>query len=187
MAGRLAAERPVPFREPFQDVAITDVNAFETNSKLAQRDFQTKVAHMSAYDITIQPAIIQTRLCDHVKNLIAVDDLTVSIDHNHAITVAIERDPQVRPVDAYRTCQSPRIGRTKPVVDIQTVWLGPDGNDISADLVQYIGSDVVGRTMRAIHDNLKAAKIQFGRDRALAELDVAPTRILETRGLAETG
>ena len=75
--------------------------------------------------------------------------------------------------------------RADAVVDVDAVRLGADGDDVRAELVEYRRRHVVGGAVRAVDDDAPALEIELGRERALAEFDVAAAGVLDPARLAE--
>ena len=63
---------------------------------------------------------------------------------------------------------------TVAFVDVETVWGDTDGHHIRTQFIEHAGSDLVGRPVCAIHDDLVTPKIFAHGVGALAELDVTP-------------
>ena len=74
---------------------------------------------------------------------------------------------------------------TKSIINIQTVGLRSNGDYICAELMKYIRSRVISRTMIAIENDFQATKIMIIWKRAFAKLDVASARIINPLHLAE--
>src|SRR5262249_19040261 len=71
--------------------------------------------------------------------------------------------------------------------DVEAVGLARDRDHLRAQLVEHGRRDVVGRAVRAIHDDLEPFQIELVRERALAELDVASGSVGDAERLAELG
>ena len=104
-----------------------------------------------------------------------------------AIRIAIERDAVVGPLFAHRVHQGGRRCRAEAGVDVETIGLAADGDDLGAEFVEHVGRDLVGGAVRGIDDDLQAFQRQVVGEGALAELDVATLRIVEPARLAEPG
>ena len=74
---------------------------------------------------------------------------------------------------------------TKSIVNIQPVGLRSDGDYISAELMEYVRSRVISRTMSAIDNDFQATKIMIIWKCAFAKLDVASARIVNPLHLAK--
>src|SRR4029077_19057813 len=71
------------------------------------------------------------------------------------------------------------------VVYVEPVGIRSYRFDVGAQLVENMGSDVIGRAVRAVDDDLHSAKVEGGRERALAELDVAAAGVFDAAGFPE--
>jgi hypothetical protein len=58
-------------------------------------------------------------------------------------------------------------------------------DDIGAEFVEHVRCNVIGRTMGTVDNDLQSFQVELGRKRALAELDVAPGRVVEPLDLAK--
>ena len=68
---------------------------------------------------------------------------------------------------------------TDTVVDVETVGRGRHRGHARTEFMEDCGRGLVGRTMRAIDDQVQAAQIKIGREGGFAEFDVAPGGIFE--------
>ncbi len=109
----------------------------------------------------------------------------MTVDELQAVGVAIEGDTVVGLVGAHRANQRIRRRRAHVFVDIETVWLRPDGNDLGPQFVKHRWRDVIGRAMRAVHHQPQTLEGEVIGKRALAEFDVATRGIIESSCLAE--
>src|SRR5205085_3959055 len=78
-----------------------------------------------------------------------------------------------------------RMHRAATFVDVHAVGLVAHGEYFGAELVKNRRRDVIRRAVRAVDDDLETLQIELARIRALAELDVAPTRVVDAECLAE--
>ena len=133
-------------------------------------NLQTQVAHHGANHRSLQGPRFLTRTRDDVQKLVAVDDPAQVIDHDEAITVAIERESDMGPNAGHRELQQIRRRRSAAVVDVAAVGRAADGNDLRAEVGQHARADFVGRAVCAIDHDLHARQINAGFDRRGAEL-----------------
>ncbi len=124
-------------------------------------------------------------LGDNVEQLIAVVEFACSINHDQAITVAVECDADVCFMLDHSFLQILRFGRAVAVIDVLAVRFGADSDYVRAEFVEDVACDVVGGAVRAVHHDLHAAQVHVCREGALAEFDIAADRIFDTLGFAE--
>ena len=148
---------------------------------------EAEVAHQGADDLAAHRPVGKTVLGDHIQEPIAVDQLPFAIDHQHTVAVAVEGDAQIGVFLQDRSAQGLRVGGADIAVDIETVRIGTDADDLGAELLEDIGRRVVGRAIGAIDHDLETAKVHARRNGALAELDVAPVGVVDPLHLAERG
>ena len=79
------------------------------------------------------------------------------------------------------------MGGAHPLVDVQSVGRTANADHFSAQLVKYIGRDVIGRSVRGIHHDLQSLEGELVGTRTLAELNVTPGGIVQTPRLAQSG
>jgi hypothetical protein len=115
---------------------------------------------------------------DHVEQLVAVVDRPARIRHDEAIAVAVQRDAQVGLVPQHRRLQLRGRGGAEQVVDVEAVRRHAHRHHVRAQLVEHVRRHAVGRAVGAIHHQLQPAQVEMRRKRRLAELDVAPARIV---------
>jgi hypothetical protein len=60
------------------------------------------------------------------------------------------------------------------VVDVQAVRRTPDGDDLGAQLMKYLGCDQIGRAVCTIHHDLHTLERQIVGESALAKFDITP-------------
>ncbi len=107
------------------------------------------------------------------------------VDHDHAVSVAIQRDTQIGFFCDHTRLQGTDVGSADLFIDVNAVWLTTNGDNIGAQLTQYIWRNVIRRTISAIHHNFKLAQAQFIREGAFAKLDIATGGIDDTGGFTQ--
>ena len=95
-----------------------------------------------------------------------------------AVRIAIQRDAQVCVVFHHRRRQGFGRGGAKAGVDVEAVRRGADRDYFGAQLVEHVRRDRVGGAVGAVDHDLQAAQVQLVREGALAEFDVAASRIV---------
>src|SRR5690606_26337675 len=131
-----------------------------------QRLLQPKIAHDRADDGVDRHAGLAPRAREDEQQLVAIDDLALVIDHDQAITVAIQRDAEIGLVLEDRGLHMPGMRRAALFVDIETVRRRADADHLGAEFAEYARGNMVGRAMRTVDDDAKALEVKAERDRA---------------------
>ena len=106
-------------------------------------------------------------------DLVAIDQRAGFIDDDHAIRVAIERNTDIGAHFVHLLGEGGRVGRPAFLVDVETVRLVVDGNDLGAQFPQCERSHLVSCPVRAIDDDAQTGQGHRAGHRALGEFDVA--------------
>ncbi len=122
---------------------------------------------------------------DDIHDLVTVDLIAFVVDHDHAVAVTVQRDTQIGFFRDHARLQGADVGSADFFIDVNAVWLTTDGNNIGAQLTQYVWRNVIRRTVSAIHHNFKLAQAQFIREGAFAKLDIATGGIDNTGGFTQ--
>ena len=122
---------------------------------------------------------------DHRQQLVAIDNMSLLVDDNDAVGVAVERNADVGAHLAYLAAQRVGRRRTAFAVDVEAVGLDADRNDIGAELPERIRRDPVAGAVGAIDHDAQTFKREIARQRALGEFDVAVVDAVDPLGAAE--
>ena len=76
------------------------------------------------------------------------------------------------------------MGSTYFMVDIQAIWRAANGDDLCTQLVKHFGSNMVGRAMGSIYNDLEAFESELRRESAFTKLDVTASSIVKPFGFA---
>ena len=112
--------------------------------------------------------------------------MSALIDQDDAIGVAIERDADVGAHFAHLAAQRLRRGGPAFLVDVESVGLDADGNNVGAQFPQRFRYHLVGRAVGAIDHHAHAVEAEIARQRALGEFDVAVMHAVDAAGAPET-
>ena len=132
-------------------------------------------------------AVVLPALRDHREQLVAVDQMAALVDQDDAVGVAVERDADVGAHLAHLAAQRLRRGRSAFLVDVESVGVDADRNDVGAQLPQRFRHHLVGRAVGAIDHHAQAVEAEMARQRALGEFDVAVMDAVDAAGAPETG
>jgi hypothetical protein len=78
-----------------------------------------------------------------------------------------------------------RRGGADAGVDVEAVRLGAELDHFGAQFVKHVRGDVVGGAVGAVDHDLQAAQVEFVREGALAEFDVAALGVAQAGGAAQ--
>src|SRR3954470_19849501 len=141
----LAAEDPPLAVERLEDVAVADVGRDDADAAIFHQPVEAEVGHRrhrNQIDTEVQ--------CEYRDDLIAVDDVPVLVDSEHAITVAVECNAEMELAARHELLQSSKIGGTAADVDVVAVRLVADRLDLGTELLERLRRDVRVRAVRAV-------------------------------------
>ena len=146
---------------------------------------QTQVAHHRGHErVLLERAPrdpIQRRDGQHV---IAVNEVSRFITQLHAVTVAVVRDPDVRPMCAHGTAHGVRIRAAAFLVDVRAVRRVVQHGDPRPQFLQHARRALVRRAVAHIHHHVETFQRHAFRKRRLRKLDIAPQRVIDAHRLA---
>ena len=101
---------------------------------------------------------------DERHELVAVDDLAALVGDDDTVGIAVERDADIGAHFAHPLAH--RFGRRRAafLVDVETVRLIADLNDLGAEFPQCGGRNLVGGAIGGIDDDPQAFEAQFLRE-----------------------
>ena len=86
--------------------------------------------------------------------LVAVDDMTLFIDRDQTVGIAVERKANIGSARNHGLLEQFGMSRSAFLVDVETVRRNAKGNDLGTELPQGLRCDVIGRTVGAIGSRL---------------------------------
>ena len=98
----------------FHDVAITDRGALERNPLRLQRMLETEIGHQGTDHATFQLTAASRSAMMYNSNDRHFLHHRLGIHHHHAITVAIEGDPEIGAVFQHQCCACFRDAARRP-------------------------------------------------------------------------
>src|ERR1700684_1990042 len=99
--------------------------------------------------------------------------MALLVDNDDPVGSAGERDAEIGAHFPHLSAKCVGSGRTAFTIDVETVGLHADGDDIGTEFPQGFGSDAVSRTIGAVNDNAEALKREVARQGPLGEFNVA--------------
>ena len=94
MTGLLAAERPVAALELGRDAAVADRRGRDLDPLRLHRLVEAIVAHHGHRDAAVEHAATPQVCGDERDQLVAVANRAGRVDREHAVAVAVEREPE---------------------------------------------------------------------------------------------
>lgn len=132
-----------------------------------------------------EPAILKPGARDHRHQLVAVDDLALLVDDQHAVGVAVERDSDIGAQLPDLRHERRRMGRADIAVDVEPVGLVADGDDLGAELPEGFRRHLVTGAVGAIEHDAQAFQAHVARHGTLGKLDIARIGAVDALGPAE--
>ena len=129
--------------------------------------------------------IVPPAFRDHCEQLVAIDNMSLLVNDNDAVAVAIKRNADIGAHLAHFAAQRVGRRRTAFAVDVEAVGLDSDRDDISAELPERIRAQPGSRRHarnRSQPADLQARDCAAG---ALGEFDVAVVDAVDPFGAAE--
>ncbi len=185
MTGVFRADAPAFLLHFFQHVTVTYFRPGKWNTQLFKRHFQAHITHQRADSTAAQLPLTQRFASNNVHDLVAVDLITLMVNHDDAVTVAVQRDAHVGFLGQHARLQSAHIGRAHFFVNVHTVRLAADSNHGRTQLTQHVRGDVVGGAVGAVDHHFQAIQAQFVREGAFAELNVATRSVDDAAGFTQ--
>ena len=109
------------FLEHREHVAITNLSPSKLNAAIAQREFQSQIAHDSANHGPLERTFVSSGRSDDIKQLIAIQQGPALINHDQTVAVAIKRDAGMRAGTRDHQLQQAGRGRTTAFVNVAAV------------------------------------------------------------------
>ena len=165
MPGLLAAERVPACAQLLEDVPVADLGGPHRDTVLAHRQVQAEVAHHRG-DQRVVDELARLVHGDrqHRHDLVAVDVAAVGVDGQAAVGVAVVGDADVRAVRADGLAQRAEVGRAHPVVDVEPVRVGVQGDDVGAGPRVAVRGDRGRGAVRAVdHHPHPGQRLRGGR------------------------
>jgi hypothetical protein len=187
VAGVFAAQCPALFVQHFQHIAVAHLGPRKGDAEACQGMLEAEIAHQGADHARYGFPAELRGLGDHVEDLVAVVHVTVGINHDDAVAVAVQGDAHVGA--ALQDSVADALGRRGAdlVVDVHAVGLGAHHEELGPQLMEDLGGHHVGGAVGAVERDLHAAQIELVGEGALAELHVAPPGVVDPPRLAELG
>ena len=102
------------------------------------------------------------------------------VDHDHAVTVAVQRNAQVGFLCQNTRLQGTNISCPHLLVNVQTIRLAANGDDFRTQFAEDIRGDVIGRAISTVHHNFEVSQAQLIREGTFTEFDITARRINDT-------
>src|SRR5882724_10746687 len=188
MAGLLTAEIAAQSAHLFDNVAVADGGAMETDLLARKKTLKPEIRHHgSDQRVAREPATARQPGRDQRHQLIAIEDVATFIGDDQPIGIAIEGNADI---GATRQHLAPHLlGRQRSAlaIDVQTIGRYADREHLGAEFPEYRRGDLVGGTMGAVDDDTQTIEPQSAGKALLDELDVAAAGVIEALDPAELG
>jgi hypothetical protein len=118
-------------------------------------------------------------LGDDIDQPVTIVKHAFFVSHDYAITVSIKRNANISLMQPDRFLQGGTMRRAAFKIDIETVGLRTDGNNIRAQLMQHGASNLICRTMSTVNYDAQTTQIEMIGKGAFAEFDVTPSGVID--------
>mmetsp|Transcript_7323 Transcript_7323/g.12823 ORF Transcript_7323/g.12823 Transcript_7323/m.12823 type:complete len:277 (+) Transcript_7323:1049-1879(+) len=164
----------------FHHVAITHRCAMQGDALLRQKTLQAEVGH----DRRRQRPFLQTSdlgpaLCEKRHDLVAIRDRASLINQDHPIGVAIKANSQIRPCLTHLLRCRLRLGRTAAKVDVQTIGLDAEGNDLRPEFPQNLWRGAIGCAVGTVDHHLQTIQTHVRREGRFHPLHIAEAAVVD--------
>src|SRR6478672_4645335 len=137
MARLLAADIVAVLAHRLDDVAVAHRRSLQTEAEVLQIALKPEIGHHRGDDAAAGKAPTpEPGFGDDRHELITVDHLTLLVDDDHAVGVAVERDADIGAHLADLADEIARRGRAALLVDVEAVWIYPELDHFGAKLPQ---------------------------------------------------
>ena len=103
VARLLSSEKPTFAAKRLEHVTVADVRQVHRDSPLFHQSVETEVRHHRDRNL-----VDAERERQHRDDLVAVDDIALLIDREHAVTVTVERDTEIVTSGSHRLAKHSR-------------------------------------------------------------------------------
>ena len=135
--------------------------------------------------LPFKPAFGGELAAEQRHHIVAVEDFAALVDQHHAIAVAVERDTDVAVLAQNGFANRVEMHRAAVQIDVGAVGIDADRHDLGAQLLERVGTDLVGGAVGAIDRDLQPVEYDRARQARLQEYEVAPERVVDSRRLAD--
>ncbi len=159
--------------ELFQNVAIANLGALELDTTMGQRVLQAEVAHDGADDRPLEIALLVPVHRKNVEQLVTVDQRAPLIGHHEPVTIAVERNTDIRLDSRHGQTQELRRRRPAAVVDVFAVWRAANRDYLGTQRPERPRPDFVARAVGPVEYDLQTLEIGALRHAGRAKFLVA--------------
>ena len=178
--GGLASELRTATLHLFPDITVADLRAHKGDAVLGEGRFEAPVGHDRAHDEhRVEAAVSREVPRRKRKDEIAVVRPPAFVDHDHAIAVAVEREPSVGLVLDDEALQCLRCGRPGAGVDVQTVGRVEEREHLRAGVSEHRRRDAIGRAIRTVESDAHALEARRHRDEEVLVVLDQPPRVAD--------
>ena len=141
----LSAEHAALAVQRLEHVAVADIGRHDANPAVGHQRVEAQVRHRGDRDLV--DAELESEDGD---DLVAVHDLTMLVDGEQAVAVAVEGDPEVEPLRRHERLSAREIRRAAAEVDVHAVRLDADRRHLGSQLLERLRRDPGVGAVRAV-------------------------------------
>ena len=157
VAGLFAAEDVAAAEHLFEDVAVANGGAGESDTFAGEGALEAEIGHGSGDDaIAVELAERFEVARGSKQDAVAIDDFSRLADEKRAVGVAIERNAKFCPLGDDALLQTFQIKRAAIGIDVATVGFDGHSDDIGSERREKRRAEFVRRAVGAVENDSKA-------------------------------
>jgi len=173
VAGLLAAYDVAAAKHFFEDVAIADGSAGESDAFAGEDALETEIGHGSGDDAIAFEFVLGFEMTrDGQENAVAVDDFPGFADEEGAVGVAVEGHTKAGALRDHALLQAIEIEGTAAGVDVAAIGRNTHGDDIGAESAEEFGAEFVGGAIGTVKEDAEAGEIGAGKDASAEKIEI---------------
>jgi len=100
-------------------------------------EFQPEIGHHGADNAARHRSTVHTAPTHHVKNLVAIDQLGLFIDHHNPVAIPIQRNSDIRVIFRHQPLKVFGFRRAAILVDVEPIGIHPDRNHFRSQFFEH--------------------------------------------------
>lgn len=167
VAGLLATDDVAAAEHFFENIAIADGSAGESDAFAGEDTFESKIGHGSGDNTVAFELILRLEMTsDGEEDAVAVDDFPGLADEEGAIGIAIESDPKPAALRNDPLLQAFEMQRSTTIIDVAAIRGHAHGDDICAEGAKERGAEPISGAVGTVQNNAEAGERCAGNNTA---------------------
>ena len=173
MSRLFSADYTSALQHGFQHIAIPHVGNVHVRAHFLNVFMKSEIAHDCRRDFVFrQFSVVLQHPGTNADGFVSVNHLAVFVHHNQTVRISVISESDIRMLLPDLLLQFLRVGGANMIVDVDAVRRAADGNHPCAQIPVNPGSDLVGRTVGAVHDDSHAVKTHVNCGEKVAPVDL---------------